>query len=131
MNDIAAQERESQLRKMELPPLDVTEKERRRSYEENSGWDTQAMCRERQLLAEMAAHAITKQELAEARRTAEYWKAEHLAGNDRIAWIQAQRDAHYQQVQQLKHELAEYRDKEAHFAQFEDDPTDLRGPGDD
>ena len=89
MADIAAQERESKLRKMELPPLDLTEKERRRSYEENSGWDTQAMCRERQLLAEIAAHAITKQELAEARRTAGYWKAEYLAANEEIARLTA------------------------------------------
>jgi len=66
---------------------------------------------------EVMLHGVTKHELTES--------------TNRIAWIQAQRDTHYEQVQQLKHELAEYRDKEAHFAQFEDDPTDLRGPGDD
>jgi hypothetical protein len=107
----------------ELPPVDVTADEAAKANaaklltEGEKSLFAKLLCRERQLLA--------------ARRTAEYWKAEHLAGNDRIAWIQAQRDAHYQQVQQLKHELAEYRDEEAHFAQFEDDPTDLRGPGDD
>ena len=30
-----------------------------------------------------------------------------------------------------KYELNKYLDEEAHFAQFEDDPTDMRGPGDD
>ena len=68
-----------------LPPLDITQEDRDRSYEQNSGWDTQAFCRERQLLAEMRLHGVTKHELSVARRTAEYWKAEHLAGNAELA----------------------------------------------
>ena len=48
-----------------LPPLDITQEDRDRSYEQNSGWDTQAFCRERQLLSALRTIAEKDARIAE------------------------------------------------------------------
>lgn len=54
---------------VKLPELEITQADRERSYEANSGWDTTLFCRERQLLDALRAVQAWREVAGNAQRT--------------------------------------------------------------